>query len=196
MKNIIFRWLFKKELQEVEKQHDAEMRKLSYELDKQLLEVNRLKPFIEIPKRAFSFFPGSEIIDIRQNRNKEEVFVLRFLKDSFLTIYLFGESYMAINGLPRLMAKIDTDYQTKDKHAKILDIQTVNINVGNGSILMEHFLQSAKVLGVKSVGGWLSEVDAGHFDRSEHFYKKFDFQVTFNNHRTDGSVRLEFKRER
>lgn len=193
MKIVLFRWLFKKELQGFEERYEAELRKLSRELSDKSQEVEHLKTYCEIPKRAFSFFPNSEILGLQHNKKVEEVFVLRNQNESLLTLYLFGKSYLAINGLPRLMAKIATDYRNNDKHIEIMDIQTVNIDVGNGSILMEHFLKSSKAIGAKSVKGWLSGVDADHFDRSEHFYKKFGFQVRFDEHRTSGSIELELK---
>ncbi|MGH0950891.1 hypothetical protein [Bacillus mycoides] len=42
---------------------------------------------------------------------------------------------------------------------------------------------------VSRISGMLSPVDSNHFDKLEHFYKKFGFEVEFNTDRTEGSIK-------
>lgn len=43
------------------------------------------------------------------------------------------------------------------------------------------------------VNGMLSYVDIEKFDKLERFYKNNGFTVNFNNDRTSGSIKLDFK---
>lgn len=54
---------------------------------------------------------------------------------------------------------------------------------------MKYFLKAVEKLHVDYIDGWLSSVDKKHFDRSEHFYKKFGFEVHFNEDRTSGGIK-------
>lgn len=79
----------------------------------------------------------------------------------------------------------------KDGVLNIGDIRTDKINVGCGSLAMQAFLDFAKEHGYTQITGWLSPVDVDHFDRLEHFYKKFGFNVEFQSDRTEGIISLE-----
>ena len=70
------------------------------------------------------------------------------------------------------------------------DIRMQKNNVGCGSIAMKALLEFAKENSCSKVTGWLSPVDSGHFDRLEHFYKKFGFEVIFNENKTEGQICL------
>lgn len=79
----------------------------------------------------------------------------------------------------------------KDGVLNIGDIKIDKIDLGCGSLAMQALLDFAKEHGYSKISGWLSPVDQDHFDRSEHFYRKFGFNVEFNSERTEGSISLE-----
>lgn len=53
-------------------------------------------------------------------------------------------------------------------------------NKGYGSKLMQRLIDYATENGYKEIYGNLAEVDMGHRDRLEHFYKKFSFEIIEN----------------
>lgn len=55
--------------------------------------------------------------------------------------------------------------------------------------LMEYFLKYCKTTPAEYISGSLSSVDADHFDRSEHYYKKHGFKVEFYEGRKSGRIR-------
>jgi len=79
----------------------------------------------------------------------------------------------------------------KDGVLNIGDIQIDKIDLGCGSLAMQALMDFAKEHRYSKITGWLSPVDQDHFDRLEHFYKKFGFSVEFNSERTEGSISLE-----
>ena len=56
---------------------------------------------------------------------------------------------------------------------------------------MKVFLDFAKEHRYHKITRWLSPIDRDHFDRLEHFYKKFGFNVEFKNNRTEGIIFLK-----
>ena len=68
-----------------------------------------------------------------------------------------------------------------------------DIEKGNGSILMQYFLKYCKTTSAEYVSGMLSPIDADHFDRSEHYYKKHGFTVVFFDEKKSGSIRYELR---
>jgi len=68
-------------------------------------------------------------------------------------------------------------------------VLVVDNDVGNGSILMRYFIKYCKTTDAKYICGQLSLVDKGHFYRSEHFYKKHEFNVKFTSDRSAGSIK-------
>lgn len=79
----------------------------------------------------------------------------------------------------------------KDGVINIGDIQVDKIDLGCGSLAMQALLDFAKEHRYSKITGWLSPVDRDHFDRLEHFYRKFGFNVEFNSDRTEGSISLD-----
>lgn len=132
------------------------------------------------------------ILGIATNKNEEEVVIVQWEYANVIYIMLASEEYKAHNWHPRIMST----YIMPDKEApyiRIDDIITLDKNVGNGSILMPYFLAYCKKTDAEYIKGELSSVDQEHFDRSEYFYKKFGFDVSFNSERTLGSVRYSLK---
>lgn len=186
MKSILLNTFFKKELASIHKDFEIELQSRIGLIKKSTQnDINTIKANSEISKRIFFLFEDAEIIGIEENKLGEEVYVFRTQSDSLLNIYLCSQSYKAINGLPRIMAVINKD------NVKIEDIQTIDINIGNGKILMEYLISTAKKMEMANITGWLSPEDKGHFDRSEHYYRKFEFDVKLNDSRNSGSIKLK-----
>lgn len=189
MKKLLMNSFFKKELVVLHKSYEGELKRKIKIIEKNgQNEIEAVKKSSEIPKRIFSLFKDAEIIGIEKNKLEEEVYVFKTQYNSLLNIYLCSQSYQAINGLPRIMTSID--YK---KSIRILDIQTVDIDIGNGSILMEYLIKTVKKAEISNITGGLSSVDSDHFDRSEHYYKNFGFDVKFNGSRTSGAIELNLQ---
>ena len=122
------------------------------------------------------------------NRMKEQVLVVQWVFDNDIWFMLYSERYKAINRHPRIMASYMSSYE-EDPYIKIDDILVVNNDVGNGSILMPYFIKYCKTTDAKYICGQLSSVDKGHFNRSEHFYKKHEFNVKFKSDCSAGSIK-------
>ena len=101
---------------------------------------------------------------------------------------LYSERYKAITNHPKIMASYVSCYG-EAPYIKIDDILVVDDDVGNGSILMRYFIKYCKTTDAKCIRGQLSSVDNGHFDRSEHFYKKHEFNVKFKSDCSAGSIK-------
>lgn len=78
----------------------------------------------------------------------------------------------------------------EDGVLNIGSIQIDKINLGCGSLAMKAFLDFAKEQKYHKITGWLSPIHLDHFDRLEHFYKKFGFNVEFKSDRTEGIISL------
>lgn len=186
MKKTLFNFIFKKQLEQLYRVMAESNRKVKLIDDK--MANNELK--YGIAKRIFYLFPSAKIVGIEINKNGEELFVVEKITQSGITIYLFGESYQGICGLPRISSTILKDYSTESRSVHIDDIQNEDNNIGNGSILMKYFILAAKREQMVYIDGWLSDIDIDHFNRLEYYYKKFGFDVNFNDSRTNGNIKL------
>lgn len=65
------------------------------------------------------------------------------------------------------------------KYFKIDDMLVKDNNWSNSSVC-KYFIQKSKNVGFNHIIGSLSSVDKEHFDRSTHYYKKFNFDVKLN----------------
>ena len=189
----LFKWVFKKEFDMCE---EAIMR--NDQICKRA--INDMKAELELKmrqyglvNRIFLLFPDAKIIAVDKNKRDEEVLVVDTTYGTMLTVMLFGFSYQGITHLPRIEATIKKDVFFNYNHVHIEDITNIDDNIGNGSILMRNFIKIVEKLQVDYISGGLSSVDQGHFDRSEHFYKKFGFEVEFNEERTSGCIKKNMK---
>lgn len=154
----------------------------------------KMKNQYELVKRVFSDSKNHKISGIETNKDGVEVLVVEDMYGDNLWIKLYGlPSYVAINMHPRIMATIRKDYQDGTTYIYIDDINVVDLDCGNGSIVMKYFIESVKNLDADYISGGLSSVDKDHFDRLEHYYKKYGFKVTFNDGRTSGQIKLNLK---
>ena len=172
MKKKLCRRIFRRELEE-------EYSKLN---NSYLRELHRVEAAMEhnekkygLMSRIFLLFPNAEIIGLDKNNNNEELIVV---KDND-AIYLFGERYQGIGGLPRIFFEIKTEKidDLEQKYIHIIDVLMVNDNIGNGSVAMKALIKYAKRINAKWIDGRFSSVDNDHADRRNHYYKKFGFNI-------------------
>lgn len=182
IKKKLCRLIFKKELNEEYKMlNNNYKRELSH--IKSVLNENEKR--YGLIKRIFHLFPNAEIVGLERNKNDEELIVV--INDN--TIYLFGEKYQDINGLPRIYFEIkeeEYEFVLKKKYIHIVDVLMEDDDIGNGTIAMNNLIKYAKKNKIKYIDGTLSSVDDDHADRRNHFYKKFGFVIS------DSDIKLEF----
>ncbi|MFT8347332.1 hypothetical protein [Clostridium saccharoperbutylacetonicum] len=125
-----------------------------------------------------------------EENNKGELFFICAKRDNgYYTMITLRNSE---HGHPFPKMNLITENDVNDinkKVIKIADIQTPEKSIGNGSILMKYLFEYVNQnTTIKRIIGTISEVDQGHFDRLEHFYKKHGFKVTF--HTNDKGERI------
>lgn len=168
------------------------------------LELKRIKDMQALPMVKDSYTKvfdainrdNVQILGAERNRNGEYQVVCRQMHDNMLWILLYSPTYIEVNNHPKIMARIEIDKEDSDSsYMYIQDILMVDDNVGNGSICMRHFLEETRKLGIPNIRGMLSYVDAGHFDRSIHFYEKHGFEVILNDDRQSGRIKYRFGKQ-
>ena len=170
MKKKIWRWIFKKELNEA-------YMELNNSYHREVCRVQAAMEYNEkkygLMKRIFFLFPTAEIIGLEENNNKEELIVV--LHNN--SILLFGERYQGSCGLPRIYFEINTEEidGLERKYIHIFDVLMEDNNIGNGTVAMKALIKYAKKISAKWIDGELSQVDNDHADRRNHFYEKFGF---------------------
>ncbi|MCD3203070.1 MULTISPECIES: hypothetical protein [Clostridium] len=194
MKWKIFKWLFRDELLACEKAINSNKLKCEEEIRIIKNELSEEKKQYDLVKRIFSDNKTSKIVGLETNNAGEEVLVVESMRGEYLDVELYGFSYRAINQHPRIMSTKKRDDEKGITYIHIDDIQILDVNSGNGSILMKYFIEAAKKVNAEYINGWISSVDKDHFDRLEHYYNKFDFEVHFNEEHTSGGIKLNLKR--
>lgn len=159
------------------------------ELENEKIKMQDMKRQYALIDRVFQIFGNAKIIAKEKNKQGEELLVVEERRGSSLDVYLVGGSYSNVSLLPRIMGTVYINPHLEQNYIIIEDIIMVRNNVGNGQIAMKHYLKVAESLGVEYIKGWLSPVDRDHFDRSEHYYKKFAFEVIFDENRTSGAIK-------
>ncbi|MGE7924722.1 hypothetical protein ACQKND_16285 [Viridibacillus arvi] len=144
---------------------------------------------VYLEESLLKMFSDAMILGAERNQLHRDLIVFKREYSSYLNVCLFGHCYKSINLLPRIMAEVKYDYETKSNYIFIDHIQTTDKEIGNGSIVMKYFINEAAKTGATYISGSLSYVDQEHFDRLEHFYKKFGFEVKFNPTRTSGTIK-------
>lgn len=95
------------------------------------------------------------------------------------TIYLIGERYQRLGGIPRLFFEefsIEMD-GVQRKYIYIVDVLMVDDEIGNGTIAMNALIKYAKKINAEWINGSFSAVDDDHADRRNHYYEKFGFVI-------------------
>lgn len=182
-KDKVYSTFFKKESDQernyYQKQLEIKIREITYT-------ANKKTEIYEIVKNALSE-AGNIIIGVAQNKN-EEVLVVQQCYGINICFKLYGKSYKSCNNHPVIKATYKESFLGAAPYIRIDDINTRDNDIGNGSILMPYFLEYCKKTDAAYIDGELSDVDKGHFDRSQHFYEKHGFVCTFNNERTSGKI--------
>lgn len=188
IKNTIFKRLFKKEL---ESYTESVQRQVNSIIRTNNANCRRKTALYDIMKRALDL-DHQIILGYDQNKKGEEVFITcnKYLSDPDL--YLYGNSYNKPGLYPRIMSELVTDYNSNPptKSVHIDDIIAVKEDHGNGSILMPYFIECCKRIGATCITGDLIPKDRNDSDRLEHFYKKFGFDVAYNDIRSKGNIKL------
>ncbi|PFZ06003.1 hypothetical protein [Bacillus pseudomycoides] len=186
MKKFILKTLFKKELSLI---HNNYQRQVSLIEDEFETKINKLKKTYDIPKEIFSKYPQAEIIGIEKNKKNDEVFVFRAPIGRSFEIKLYVRRFNDNYQIPTLFATLRNNSHQETDYIWIGNITSPKENIGNGSITMKYLIKMAKEMKVSHISGRLSPEDRDHFDKLEHFYKKFGFEVKFNTDRTEGSIK-------
>ncbi|MFC5402412.1 hypothetical protein [Cohnella soli] len=193
----MLKWLFRKQISQITEYYDSKIEKANLELATERDKAQRYSDLIGIAYRVFMLHSkGAEIVGIEKNK-REDLFVVRIVRESMIEFFLTGNSYPGITNRPRIYGMIYKDLMSsvRQTYIKIEDIQNEDNDIGNGSILLKYLIREAQLRDAHSIIGKLSPVDAEHFDRSEHFYKKHEFEVVFDEKRTSGSIERILKKE-
>lgn len=138
---------------------------------------------------------NAQMLGVERNRAGEYVIVCRVMVNNNIWIILYGPSYNDVSRHPRIMSGIETDKTSGKDYVHIEDILMIDDNIGNGTICMRYFIEETKKLDVTDIRGILSLVDADHFDRAIHFYRKNGFNVEMDGDNRSGRIRYEFDRK-
>ena len=176
----ILNTFFKKELLEIDNNYQGALRTNEINANKKAITIELVHSIL---KEKNHVIVGEDV-----NKMKEQVLVVQWVINNDIWFMLYSERYKAINNHPRIMASYVSSYG-KDPYIRIDDIIVEDNDVGNGSILMPYFIKYCKTTDAKYICGQLSTYDKGHFNRSEHFYKKHGFNVKFTSERSSGSIK-------
>ena len=171
---------FKKELLDMQNYYKRKLEDIEINANKKTTMIELVHSIL---KENNHVIVGEDI-----NKVKEQVLVVQWVINNDIWFMLYSERYKAINNHPRIMASYVSSYG-KDPYIRIDDIIVEDNDVGNGSILMPYFIKYCKTTDAKYICGQLSTYDKGHFNRSEHFYKKHGFNVKFTSERSSGSIK-------
>lgn len=187
--NIIFRILFKKQLQEM----NDEIFRLecsNYQLKDQIQNLKcRNEEYSKLIEYILSF-PTYTIYE-KYARKDSTIFVVKNEDKKNLDFYLYSLKYQRRG--PRILTEKKTKYKGDNTYLYIDDLLAVEENIGNGSILLNSLIKYARSQGYDSIVGWLSPVDKDHFNKLVYFYEKNGFKVIFNEDRNEGSIKLNLK---
>ncbi|PGT67199.1 hypothetical protein COD86_26860 [Bacillus cereus] len=186
MKKLILKTFFKKEVSLIHNNYQRQVLRIKDEFETR---VNKLQKTYNIPKKIFSDYPHAEMIGIEKDKKNKEIFVFKVLTGRNLSIKLYGIKSNGSHQIPRILATVYKELHHEPKYIWIDDIIIPKEEIGNGSIAMKYLIKVAKQMEVSQISGILSPVDSDHFDKLEHFYKKFGFEVKFNTGRTEGSIK-------
>lgn len=189
MKNKVFSWIFKRELEELEEsKKDVQYEKRRNDKSMETLSVQSEEQN-ELLKRIFKNSPHAEIIGFEKN-TYDNMLVVKEADNNNVTLYLYAPKHNGRNNLPHLYGRI-IERDNGEKSLFIDEVQAIDKGIGNGSILMQHIMKESRKMGLSFVSGKLSEVDKENFDYLEKFYDDHGYDVKFNEGRTSGSFRQQ-----
>nr|WP_145403242.1 GNAT family N-acetyltransferase [Paenibacillus xylanexedens] len=141
---------------------------------------------------------GHKVLLIAQNLLNETVLVTRLFygdgmdeEDINLRVRVINKKGVVV---PDLIAYLIYDPQNRYMQIADIRIEGDRVNRGYGSLVMQTILKLADEFGAKYITGWISRVDWDHIERSEHFYRKFGFDVELNHQIKQGTIKWVNKR--
>lgn len=194
MKSIL-KWLLKKDFNEL----TDEISKLKHKLyfrDLKIKELEKKNKDIYSLLGYILSYKKNTIIGIDVNKRDQTVFVVKSESGSNLEISLYSLKYD--RRTPIIYASKHEhwgEYSTSDEpdyfYLHIDNIYAIDQNIGNGHILMKYLIEYAKKENYSHICGILSTTDEEHFEKLEYFYKKHGFEVSSDDKRRKGSIKLD-----
>ena len=180
MFNSLFKWIYRREWEENRSMLENKYKQKEMRLNAKALENERQYGLL---KHIFLMNPNAMILGIGKNKKDEELMAVLVGN----VIYLYGERYQGMCGLPRILFEINEAniLEGKVKNIRISDVLIEDIDIGNGTVAMEALIKYAKIINVKYIAGEFSRVDDDHADRRKHYYEKFGFAIK------DRTIRLD-----
>ena len=135
--NRIKRFFLKKEEKEMKKFFDSQLEAYARKME---FEITACKRRYDLMNRAFYLFPKGYITGVAQNQNEEVIIVHNEPGTAF---YLISQTNQGACYLPRIFYKCYYNYSCEFPKVfiQLVDVITVEDNIGNGSILMEALIE-------------------------------------------------------
>ena len=175
-------------------------KKRKLERYKQMVRMEQLEKNVELANQRYDELSDAfkdalrygHIVGMEYDEKGEPIFVARIVEMRQITIFISGKK--KCSSYPKL-------YATLDRLEPSIHINDIlgDVNEKSGSILMKYLFsfcdEISNILNkeIVEITGTISSVDRDHFDRIEHFYQKFGFDVKFNEDGTGGKIKLERK---
>ncbi len=171
--------VLKKQYQEIREKEMVQRKEIREIRDKEK-ELNFLKGLLK----------QYTILGIEKNKLDVEYYVCLSISEDTFDLYL-KSAFTRRHPVPRLFGTIHPRSSMNNiGKCKIDDMNAVNENEGNGSILLDYAKKYLKSIGIRYIYGDLSSVDKDKFGKLEKFYMKNSFEVTFNEERTSGRIKI------
>ena len=185
LKNKIFNKFFKYEaymIKSYEKERNS-LVSMNYKLDK----LN--KDYKLYHKKLLDTFERYDmVLGIEKNKKDDNFIVACNSDDSQIDIYLIHP--FSFKGKPYIQSIMHIDNSTGERSIEITDVQPEVNSIGNGDIMMNHFINEARRSNVKYIYGVLVNKDKDNFYRSVPYYKKHGFDVKLNDNKSSGSIQI------
>lgn len=192
MKNILFKLLFKKEI-------EFYLKKIGEQHIEIINRDKKIKDYKELIEKEHKLIneigvlkKGYEIIAVDTNKWNRTVYVAKNRFGNSLDLELYDIYYRHGNSIP----KIECIVHKEQKYIEIANFHSIEKGIKNGYILMKSLISYAKLININYLSGELSPVDAEDFDYLEGYYKRFGFEVSFKskNRNEGGWIKLDLKK--
>ena len=187
--NFFLKFLYRKEI-DANAEYISNLKYENYVLSKSIEDTEYLmKEYSKLLDFILKYSSNS-IYKIVKDKSDSYIFVVKEEMSNSLAFLLYSLEYRHL--VPRLYTrKMSKGLNNESYYLYIDDILVSDQDKGLGSILMESLIEYAKNNGYVCIRGWLSPIDKEHFDKLEHFYKKFGFEIKFRANKESGSIKLK-----
>lgn len=192
MKSKLFNLIFKKEIEFYLKKI-AEQRRELIQKDK---EIKKYKKLIEeehdMINKIGLMGKGYDIVAVEENKFNQTVFVVKNEFGNSLDFELHFPNYKLRHATPNIECIIHRNLN----YIEIADFHSIDKHIKNGYILMKNLINYAKANSMDYLKGELSPVDSGYFDYLEKYYKRFGFNIIYDddtNKKLGGKIKLYLK---